>query len=99
MWLGLYRPCSCCQRSTRLLGTRQLLLAVTPFFPLKFFAFATMPRGYPTWTTKQWKRVIRVWEGDFERQTGSPPGVSDKQIVRSYYEYYRRLRDVLTTGS
>eukprot|EP00752_Nemacystus_decipiens_P006839 g6141.t1 len=47
---------------------------------------------------KQWKRVIRVWEADFERQTGSPPGVSDKQLVRSYYESYRRLKDSLATG-
>lgn len=56
-------------------------------------------RGDSTWATKQWKRVIRVWEGGFERETGSPPEVSDKQLVRSYYEYYRRLRESLTTGS
>ncbi|CAM9395880.1 unnamed protein product [Ectocarpus sp. 12 AP-2014] len=44
---------------------------------------------------KQWKRAIRVWEGDFERRTGNPPGVSDKQLIRDHYDYYQRLRDLV----
>lgn len=42
--------------------------------------------------------MIRVWEEDFEKAHGHPPGVSDKQLVRSYYEFYRRLKDTLATG-
>ena len=48
---------------------------------------------------QQWKRVIRGWEEDFEKVNGGPPGVSDKQIVRSYYEYYRGLKLLLVTES
>ncbi|CAN0272365.1 unnamed protein product, partial [Hapterophycus canaliculatus] len=44
------------------------------------------------------KRVIRIWEEDFDKTHGYPPRVSDKQLVRSYYEYYRRLKDLLATG-
>lgn len=45
--------------------------------------------------TQEWKRVIREWEEDFEKKTGARPEVSDKQVVRSYYDYYRRLKVLL----
>ena len=48
---------------------------------------------------QQWKRVIRGWEEDFEKVNGGPPGVSDKQIVRSYYDCYRGLKLLLVTES
>lgn len=44
---------------------------------------------------QEWKRVIREWEEDFEIKTGARPDVSDKQVVRSYYDYYRRLKALL----
>ena len=55
-------------------------------------------KRYRLYGHQQWKRVIREWEAEFEERNGTAPDAGDKQAIRSYYECYGSLGQLISGG-